>query len=242
MKIVSAHQPHYLPWIGYLNKIALSNVFMLMDSLEFTRHSYINRNRIIIQRQPKWISLPVNYSAGSKQKIKDLRLSGDVKKVLRHHVNTIKNNYQRCRGFQTFFPGLEFVMGKEYKFLFDLDFEILQYLLSYLEIKTPVILQSEKKVSGKKEDSLITSIVHSVDANHILLGLGKSNEYIHAEKIEDQHIKILTQKFSHPIYSQSTSSFAKGISSLDMLMHVPREKAIYLVLHAGGVQKRRNKN
>lgn len=197
----------------------------------------MNRNRLLIHGQAKWLSMPVDYAAGSTQKIKDIKLSGDVRKHLRHHINVLKINYGRCRGFQTFFPGLEFVLSKDYRFLFDLDFEVLQYLLIYLEIKTPVLLASEKHVTGRKEDSLIVSIVEAAGANHILLGLGKSNEYVNEEVIQNRGVKMLSQKFSHPVYSQSVKPFVRGISVVDLLMRVPREKASYLVKHSGGYKK-----
>ena len=44
--ILSAHQPAYLPWLGYFDKIAQSDIFVYLDTVQFEKNSFINRNKI----------------------------------------------------------------------------------------------------------------------------------------------------------------------------------------------------
>ena len=40
---VCLHQPNYLPWTKLLAKIAMSDVYVAYDSVQFTRSEYHNR-------------------------------------------------------------------------------------------------------------------------------------------------------------------------------------------------------
>ena len=43
--IVAIHQPHYLPWLGYLHRMAQVDLFILLDHVQFERRNYQNRTR-----------------------------------------------------------------------------------------------------------------------------------------------------------------------------------------------------
>ena len=44
--ILAAHQPQYLPWLGYLHKIASADVFLILDDVQYKKNKWQNRNRI----------------------------------------------------------------------------------------------------------------------------------------------------------------------------------------------------
>ena len=54
--ILSAHQPAYLPWLGYFEKIACADVFIFLDTVQFEKNSFINRNKIKTQQGPQWLT------------------------------------------------------------------------------------------------------------------------------------------------------------------------------------------
>ncbi len=57
--IVSIHQPAYLPWLGYLDRIARSDLFIFLDNVQFERNSFTNRNQIKTANGPVWLTVPV---------------------------------------------------------------------------------------------------------------------------------------------------------------------------------------
>ena len=57
--MVAAHQPAYLPWLGYLAKIAAADLFVVMDDLQYEAQNFQNRNRIKTGTGPAWITVPV---------------------------------------------------------------------------------------------------------------------------------------------------------------------------------------
>ena len=56
--ILAAHQPHYLPWLGYLDKMAKADVFVVMDDLQYERENFQNRQKLKLNNGPAWISVP----------------------------------------------------------------------------------------------------------------------------------------------------------------------------------------
>ena len=57
--IVGAHQPHFLPWLGYLDKLAKSDVFVVMDDLQYEAQNFQNRNRLKLAGGPAWMTVPL---------------------------------------------------------------------------------------------------------------------------------------------------------------------------------------
>ena len=44
--ILVGHQPEYLPYIGFFNKIIHADKFVLVDNIQFNKISWQNRNKI----------------------------------------------------------------------------------------------------------------------------------------------------------------------------------------------------
>ena len=42
--IVGIHQPNFIPWIGYFYKIYRSDIFVLLNDVQFVKNSYADRN------------------------------------------------------------------------------------------------------------------------------------------------------------------------------------------------------
>ncbi|MBV8758449.1 MAG: WbqC family protein, partial [Deltaproteobacteria bacterium] len=72
--IVAAHQPAYLPWLGYLDKMAKADVFVVMDDLQYEAQNFQNRNRIKLNNGAAWLTVPLEKGPQS-QRICDKSIS-----------------------------------------------------------------------------------------------------------------------------------------------------------------------
>ena len=75
-KIVAIHQPNFLPWIGYFYKIVKSDIFVFLDNVQYTKNSFINRNKIKTSQGEMWLTVPVSFSFG--QLIRKVRINNLV--------------------------------------------------------------------------------------------------------------------------------------------------------------------
>lgn len=237
--IISAHQPHYLPWTGYINRLLLADKFVIMDNMYFTSYNYINRNRIIQAGKPLKLSLPIKNKAKSNQLIKDIELDySHTFRGIEKHLKSINYNYSNTIGFAEFFPSLEKILKHNYKWLIDIDLDLICLIKDYLKIDTEIILGSEQNIKGKKEDELFLSLLEKTGGKKILLGLGASTKYINSNVIEESGGEIIYQNFNHPLYKQTTKKFIPGVSVIDLLFNVSRNEAIDLIKKSGKIEEK----
>src|SRR5207237_1245647 len=62
---VPIHKPHYLPWLGYFAKWAAAAVFVVLDTVQYDKNGWQNRNRIKTSEGPRWLTVPVNARLGT---------------------------------------------------------------------------------------------------------------------------------------------------------------------------------
>lgn len=235
--IVSAHQPHYMPWIGYINKIFLSDIFVLVDNVQFVK-KYVAENKIVTKNGELQLSVPVFCHKGNKNVfIRDAKISYEKQgRWISKHLKSIELNYYKSVSFKILFPEIEKILNSKPETIFQLDFQLLNLFLNYLNIGTKVIVASEMEISGKKNDDLMLSILSKTGSNELLLGIGASTLYVNRQLIIDKGFKLLFLKFEHPVYKQKSKNFVKGISSLDLLMNCSQKEASDIVRNSGNIK------
>ena len=56
---IAIHQPQYLPWLGYFDKLDSADVFIFLDTVQFKKHEWQNRNRIRTKDGWQWLTVPI---------------------------------------------------------------------------------------------------------------------------------------------------------------------------------------
>ena len=56
---IAIMQPYFLPYIGYFQLINSVDVFVIYDTIEFTKKGWINRNRILVNNEAQLFSIPL---------------------------------------------------------------------------------------------------------------------------------------------------------------------------------------
>ena len=81
--ILSVHQPQYLPWLGFFDKIAKSECFVFLDTVQYKPREWQNRNKIRNKEDSIWLTVPVISKGQWRQSIQDVRIdnSTDWKKA-----------------------------------------------------------------------------------------------------------------------------------------------------------------
>jgi hypothetical protein len=223
--IVSIHQPNFLPWLGFWNKIARSDIFIIMDNVQFPKTGagcWTNRVKIIVNGEPKWITVPIIRRYNGFKLIKEIEIDNTINWRLKI-LKTIEYNYKKCPFFEEEWETIKNLINYKSNYLCEFNINAINFLIKYLELdKCKVIRGSSLNCSGKATD-LLVSMVKAVGGNCYLYGSG-ALDYQENYKFEKNGIKLIYQNFNHPTYPQLSKSFIMGLSFIDALFNIGRKK------------------
>lgn len=210
-------QPTYLPWIGYFGMMDRVDTFVFLDSVQFAKRSWQQRNRIKTLTGPIWLSVPVLTRGMGRQLIKDVKIDRS-RNFAETHMRTIEHNYRRCPYFEDVAPPLYAILQKEHNWLSELTIEIIIWVKEILGIKARLIRSSELTVSGQKAEFL-ANICQILSAREYLSAPG-SQEYIEAsDAFEKRCIAVSYHNYEHPEYRQVFGEFISHMAVIDLLFN-----------------------
>ncbi len=228
--IVAAHQPHYLPWLGYIDKMAKADLFVVMDDLQFEAQNFQNRQRVKLPDGPAWLTVPLEHGPQS-ERILDKRIdnSGNAKQHWqRRNWLTLETNYRRTPYWSVYGDELREVYTREWTSLVELDLHMLALARKWLAIGTPIVRASTLALTGAKTDRLI-ALCHAVGARAYLSGGGGSTSYLDVEKMGRAGVGVIWQSFEHPVYAQRypQRGFDSHLGFIDLILNCgPASRAI----------------
>jgi len=150
--IVSIHQPAYIPWLGYFDKISKSDIHIILDDAEYSKNDLFNRNIINTPEGWIWLTIPIKYK--NKTPINQIKIDNS-KKWKRKHWNSIKFNYSKSLFFKEYSKNLEKLYFQDWKNLSDFTIAVNKEILSLLGIKTKLVKSSEINAPGSKNEKLL---------------------------------------------------------------------------------------
>jgi len=215
---IAIHQPNFLPWRGYFDKIKKVDVFVILDNAQYTKNSYINRNKIKTAAGATWLGLPIKKSGQSKQNISEVSLyQADFhkKKILK----SIATNYSPSIHFEKVFPSFSKVfLDTSSDRLVDINLSLLNWTLELLEIKTEIIMASSLDLKLSKGTDRLVEICKCLDARTYLSGAGAA-KYQDENKFDSAGIKLEYQHFQQSSYPQLWGDYLPNLSIIDYLFN-----------------------
>jgi hypothetical protein len=215
---VAIHQPQFLPWLGYLDKIDRADCFVLLDSVQFKKNEWQNRNRIRTADGWQWVTVPVLHDFG--QLIRDVRIN-QTTDWQRKHLHAIELHYAHAAHREPALGGLRALYEQPWDRLSDLNIAVLRWLLGEFDVKTPLRLASDMRLPDEPTERLI-AICRTVGATSYLAGAG-ARDYMDFGKFEQAGISVEVQDFRHPVYRQCYEPFVPGLSAIDLLLTCGRQ-------------------
>jgi hypothetical protein len=229
--IVAIHQPHFLPWLGYLHRMAQADLFVLLDHVQFERRNYQNRTMIRMNDEARWLTVPV-VQRSQKERILDKEIDnrGDGAKWWGpNHFATLRHAYRQAGYFSTHAAAFRQLFATRWQRLVDLNHAGLELLREAFGIRTPLARSSALGVEGARAE-LILNICRAVGADTLLAGMGGSRGYLDIEQFARAGVRIVFHDFRHPEYPQcGAAPFVGGLSAIDMLFTCgPQSRSLLL--------------
>jgi hypothetical protein len=218
MRTAAIMQPTYLPWMGYFDLMDQCDVFVVLDSVQFDRHSWQQRNRVKTAHGPRWLTVPVLSRGRREQLISAVEIDpgGDFPRA---HLKTIAHAYAKAPSYGRYAGSLAKILGGGHHYLGRLNAELIRWIAGELGITTELVRSSELDVQGRKVD-LLVNICRQVGADRYLAPPG-SRSYIEQHNLFRQHgIALEYHAYSPPRYPQLHGEFVPSLSVIDVMFNV----------------------
>ena len=213
--LVGIHQPHYLPWLRYFEKIDHSDVFIVLDTVQFTKNGWQNRNKVKTPAGATLLTAPVQANLGVTLDRVPIRRDG---KWRRKHWQTLRQNYGKAPYFNDHAAFLEDTYAREWDLLNDLNGHMLEYFAAALGIATRIEYASRLNVPGTATERLV-NLIKAVGGDAYYSGAFALEQYLDAPLIERAGISLELQEWRAPTYPQLHGAFVADLSIIDLLMN-----------------------
>ena len=228
--IITIHQPEHLPWLGFFNKLSKAGKFVILDSVQFEKNYFQNRNKILVSGNAQWIGVPVLSEGHMSGTIATTKIAKQTNpKWKQKYLQTIKMNYAKHPFFDDVFPILDEALSTDEDNMCEINIAIIQNFSKALGFNPDFIRSSQLEVSGMKSD-LILDICKVVGATTYIAG-PSGRDYLDMKSFEDAGIEVVFNDFKHPTYSQRKSEeFVPYLSALDLFMNCGFEESAEIIV------------
>jgi hypothetical protein len=228
--IVAAHQPNFIPWLGYFDKMRKADVFVTVDHVQMERQSFQNRTRIKTGEGVRWITVPV-VQESRDERLLEKRIDNSRAGRFRWERKmalTLKYAYQSAPHYAEYEPILAGILERPWERLSELNHALIDFCRGALMIRTPIVKSSEMKISGTKSE-MVLNMCRELGAHAYLSGAGASRGYLDVAAFERAGVEVLWQEFRHPQYEQRppAAPFTEKLSALDLLFNCGSESAAF---------------
>jgi hypothetical protein len=228
MTIVAIHQPQYFPYLGFFHKLLCCDVFVVMDDVQFHRRAFQHRNYIKTKQGAQMLTVPLRHTKHRDDEIIREMVIDDSTDWSRKHWGSIAANYAKAPYFTDYAKELQSILHHDWHNLCNLDMTIVQWLMDILEIRVPIVYQSQLNVGGSKSELLI-NLCQAVGAKQYLSGQG-AKTYMDLSAFSQAGIEVVWQQFVMPTYAQMfpETDFLESMSMIDTLLCWGQEAKQYL--------------
>jgi len=219
--VVGMHQPNMMPWIGYFYKIFQSDIFILVDDIQFIKSGSSYTNSVTFNERGKTVKLtvPIKRIKGKTQNINELfPVDNDWK---RRYTKRIELAYARCDYYK-----------QERDFIFELinnptdnhsiyNINFIKEITKRLNIETELKISSDMNIIGiKNATDRIIKLAKAVNATQYISGRG-GDKYQDHELYKNNGIELIYSNFIDFEYKQyRTDHFIKGLSIIDAIFNI----------------------
>lgn len=238
MTTLVVQQPSYLSWLGYLSLLDQADVFVLLDTVQFERCSFQQRNRIKTAAGVQWLTVPVVQRFG--QLIREVQVLNDGGRWQRKHYESLRHAYRKAPGWAEAEADLQELYEVDWQVLYTsgplrtVNFELLRWLALRCGVRlakppgagadSKLVWASDLGVTGGRGD-LLVNLCRRVGADTYLSTPGSAAYLASQNPFPAAGIELQYLHYEHPTYPQLHGPFVSHLSALDLLLNVGSARA-----------------
>jgi len=204
-----------MPWLGYFAKMAWVDRFILLDTVQYKKNEWQNRNRIKTATGWQWLTVPVAFSF--PETINQVTIINS-QKWQRAQQQSMVTNYRRAPYFDQVMAWLAPLFSQQWQTLAELNIFLVKALANFLGITTPIHVASELGPFPENPDQRLIGMVRHFGGNRYLAGAG-GHGYMNLDTWSEAGIEVEFQDYRHPTYPQLFGPFEPNLSVLDLIFN-----------------------
>lgn len=218
MKKVAIMQPYLFPYIGYFQLIDAADEFIIYDNVQWIKGGWINRNRILTNNGPEYISLPVKKDS-YKKNINERRYSVGFEDNKRMILDRVEDAYEGAPYFTETYQIIQQCFNIGIENVAQFNTKALQLCCEYLGITTTISVSSE--ILGVKNNlrgqHRVIDIAKTVGARHYINAIGGRLLYDNKD-FANNGLKLSFLETRLKPYKQFGNVYTPGMSIIDIMM------------------------
>lgn len=227
-------QPYIFPYLGYFSLIAQTDTFILLDEVQYIRHGWINRNRILKPDRKDWqyFNIPlIKHSRGTLIKDTEISYNDDWKKKILGQLSHYK---KKSPFYADTLNVIEDIFSADTSKISNLNKRAIELVCDYIGISHDIRIFSEMNLSIdtiKDAGDWALNISKAMNAQSYLNPID-GKEIFDAEKFVKHNIDLKFSKVNLEPYSQRSDDFVPGLSIIDLMMAESPENIKSIILNA----------
>ena len=214
-------QPTYLPWAGYFNLIAQSDIFVFLDDAQFQKNSWHNRNRILVNHSPHWITIPIRHS-NLTQTIAESSFAEGYNWQIKH-PKLLRQTYAKHPFANDILQLCNFLEDNQFDSLAELNVHLIKWFMVKLNLNRQCFLSSELSVCGTRTERLI-NILEYFGADIYLSPQGAAEYLAQDNFVGLSQAKLVFQDYQPAPYTQYRHyEFESHLSIVDVIANIGLE-------------------
>jgi len=213
--LVAVHQPQYLPWLGYFEKILKADIFVLLDNVQFKKNEWQNRNRIKTAQGWQWLTVPVKYKF--PQLINEVTINNTVR-WQHKQGQAILTNYKKAPCYHYLDEFFDEIFSYAWQSISQLNIRVVTRLAKILGIHTPIFVVSDLEDFPNDADERLVAITEHFKGDTYFAGIG-GRQYMDLIKFRAKGVDVIFQDYKHPVYGQRFGEFVPYMSVIDLILN-----------------------
>lgn len=215
-------QPYFMPYIGYWQLMNAVDEYVVYDDVNFIKGGWINRNRILVNGEPKYFNIPM-LGASPYKLINEVGVNND-QKLIDKNLRMLEGAYKKAPYYSETFALMDNILKCDKDDLASYIKESFDIICKYLDINTKFIISStlDKDCELRGQDKVL-SICNILGATEYYNAIG-GQELYSFDAFREYGIKLSFLKTEEIIYKQFDNAFCPNLSLIDVLMFNSKEE------------------
>src|SRR3989475_3979057 len=190
---IAIHQPQYLPWLGYLDKLDRTDIFVLLDNVQFKKNEWQNRNRIRTAQGWQYLTVPVLHEF--PQRLDQVRISNQAD-WRRKHQTALETHYRKAQHYDRYAPAFRALYSRGWERLAPLNIEVIRVLTEAFGITTRLV-EASRFTARDDQTGRLGDLCKMLGADRYLAGKG-GRAYMNLAEFEEAGTKREFMGFAIP--------------------------------------------